>query len=132
MVHLAGLAAEELVLGDIADGGGGSTGTDLANATQIATEMEASLGLGDSLVHLFPSGSRQVRELLLADRVLRQRVEATLDKAYEDARAILEENKPAHQALVDALMQRHKLEGREVLEIISGANEEVQRVVQSE
>ncbi|MBG6143391.1 ATP-dependent Zn protease [Labrenzia sp. EL_142] len=129
MVHLAGLAAEELVLGEIADGGGGSTGTDLANATQIATEMEASLGLGDSLVHLFPSGSRQIRELLLADRVLRQLIEATLDKAYEDARTILEENKPAHEALVDALMQRHKLEGREVLEIISGANEGVRRVV---
>lgn len=129
MVHLAGLAAEELVLGEIADGGGGSTGTDLANATQIATEMEASLGLGDSLVHLFPSGSRQVRELLLADRVLRQTVEATLDRAYEDARAILEEHKPAHEALVDALMQQHKLEGREVLEIISGAGWDLEKVI---
>jgi len=129
MVHLAGLAAEELVFGEIADGGGGSTGTDLANATQIATEMEASLGLGDSLVHLFPSGSTQIRELLLTDRVLRQRVEATLDKAYEDARAILEEHEPAHEALVDALMQRHKLEGREVLEIISGPGQDIQRVV---
>ncbi|MFN3133921.1 AAA family ATPase [Roseibium sp.] len=131
MVHLAGLAAEELVLGEIADGGGGSAGSDLASATQIATEMEASLGLGDSLVHLFPSGSRQVRELLLADRILLQRVEATLDKAYEDACAILEANKPAHEALVDALMQRHKLEGREVTEIISGAEAECSERLQN-
>ena len=89
--------------------------------------MEASLGLGDSLVHLFPSGSRQVQELLLADRVLRQCVEATLDKAYEDARAILKEHEPAHEALVDALMQRHTLEGRVVVEIISGPRVKVQR-----
>ena len=129
MIHLAGLAAEELVFGEIADGGGGGEGSDLASATQVATEMEVSLGFGDSLVHLVPSGSRQVRELLLADRFLRQRVEAILDNAYEDARGILEENKSAHQALVDALMQRHKLEGREVLEIISGANEEVCSVI---
>ncbi len=122
MVHLAGLAAEELVFGHIADGGGGSMGSDLASATQIATEMEASLGFGDSLVHLVPNGSTKVREVLLTDHALRRRVEATLDKAYEDARKILEENEPAHQALVDALMQRHKLVGREVLEIISGAD----------
>lgn len=126
-VHLAGLAAEKLVFGEIADGGGGSMGSDLASATQIATEMEASLGFGDSLVHLVPSGSKQVREVLLTDHTLRRRVEASLDQAYEVAREILEENEPAHQALVDALMQRHKLEGREVLEIISGADACVRR-----
>ncbi|WP_420334932.1 AAA family ATPase [Roseibium sp.] len=125
MVYLAGLAAEELVFGEIADGGGGSMGSDLAFATRIATEIEASLGLGDSLVHLIPNGSRQVQELLLADHSLRRRVEATLDKAYEDARAILEENKQAHRALVDVLMQRHKLEGWEVVEIISAADDDV-------
>ncbi|MEP2757736.1 MAG: AAA family ATPase [Hyphomicrobiales bacterium] len=129
MIHLAGLAAEELVFGEIADGGGGGEGSDLASATRTATEMETSLGFGDSLVHLFPSGSGQVRELLLADRVLRQRVEATLDRAYEDSRAILEKHRPAHEALVDALMQRHKLEGREVLEIISATNEKFPRLI---
>ena len=128
-VHLAGLAAEELVFGEIADGGGGTIGSDLASATQIATEMEASLGFGDSLVHLVPSGSKQVREILLTNHTLRRRVEATLDKAYKDARAILEESEPAHQALVDALMQRHKLEGREVLEIISGADVSVRQSI---
>ncbi|WP_299482249.1 AAA family ATPase [uncultured Roseibium sp.] len=128
-VHLAGLAAEELVFGEIADGGGGSSSSDLASATQIATEMEASLGFGDSLVHLIPNGSRQVRQVLLTDHILRRRVEATLDKAYEDAREILEEMEPAHQALVDALMQRYELNGREVLEIISGKGQEVQRAM---
>lgn len=123
MVYLAGLAAEELVFGEIADGGGGSMGSDLESATRIATEMEASLGLGDSLVHLIPNGSRQVQELLLADHILRRRVEATLNKAYENAHAIIQENEPAHRALVDVLMQRHKLEGSEVLEIISAARE---------
>lgn len=129
MVHLAGLAAEDLVFGEIADGGGGSMASDLASATRIATEMEASLGLGDSLVHLIPNGSRQVQDLLLADQSLRRRVEVTLDKVYENARAIIQDNEPAHRALVDVLMQRHKLEGWEVLEIISRSGEEGLKVV---
>lgn len=132
MVHLAGLAAEELVFGEFADGGGGSMSSDLASATRTATEMEASLGLGDSLVHLIPNGSRQVPELLLADRSLRRRVEATLDKAYENAHAIIQDNEPAHRALVDVLMPRHKLEGWEVLEIISGMDGADRQVVCSQ
>ncbi|MEP3431190.1 MAG: hypothetical protein ABJN98_21075 [Roseibium sp.] len=43
--------------------------------------------------------------------------------------AILEEHEPAHEALVDALMQRHKLEGREVLEIISGFERNFEKAV---
>ncbi|MFN3133914.1 AAA family ATPase [Roseibium sp.] len=128
MVHLAGLAAEELIFGEIADEGGGTMGSDLASATQIATEMEASLGFGDSLVHLVPLGSTQVPRLLLTDPVLRRRVEAKLDEAFEGARTILEENERAHRALADALTQRHQLEGPEVLEIISAVDEEVWQV----
>jgi len=101
--------------------------SDLASASHIATEMEANLGFGDSLVHLVPSGSKQISNVLLSDRPLCRRVEATLDKALEKARAMLEENEPANQALVHALMPRHELEGRDVLEIISGACEEVLR-----
>ncbi|MBO0343904.1 AAA family ATPase [Roseibium sp. CAU 1637] len=129
MVHLAGLAAEELILGEIADGGGGSIGSDLASATKVATEMEASFGFGGNLLHLVSSGSRQVREILLTDHALRRRVENTLVTAYEDARAVLEENVSAHHALADALMQKHKLEGREVLEIISANGQDLQKAV---
>ncbi|MBO6895125.1 MAG: AAA family ATPase [Roseibium sp.] len=124
MVHLAGLTAEELVFGEFADGGGGSMGSDLASATRIATEMEASLGLGDNLVHLISSGTNKIPELLLADPALRRRVEAMLDKAYEDARAIIEENEGVHRALVDALMLRNKLTGKEVLEFVSATEAE--------
>jgi len=129
LVHLAGLPVKELVLDESADGGGGCLSSDLASATRIATEMEASHGLGDSLVHPVPNGSRQVQERLLADRSLRRCVEAALDKAYENLREILEENEPAHQALVDALMHRHKLDGKEVLEFVSGPGDESQRTI---
>lgn len=121
MVHLAGLAAEELIFGAFSDGGGGAPQSDLAFATQLATEMEASVGLGDSLVQLLNCGSSRVPDLLLRDRRLRRRVEETLEKAFEGARDILIENDAAHRALVEVLLERHELEGREVLQIISGA-----------
>lgn len=87
---LAGLAAEELVFGEIANGGGGSMGPDMAYATQIGTEMKASHGFGNTLEHLVTGGSKQLLELLHADHLLGRGVEVTFYKVYEDARTILE------------------------------------------
>lgn len=129
MVHLAGLAAEELVLGAFSDGGGGAPQSDLAFATQLATEMEASVGLGGSLVQLLNCGSNRVPDILLRDRGLRRRVEETLENAFEGARTILVEKGATHQALVEALLERHDLQGSEVLEIISGAKQHYRTAV---
>ncbi|MEP2704652.1 MAG: hypothetical protein ABJP90_12610 [Paracoccaceae bacterium] len=128
MVHLAGLAAEKLVFGDMSDGGGGGPHSDLASATRIATELEASYGLGNSLVHLALSGSRRVPDVLLSDAGLRGRVDKTLDKAFEDASALLKEKETALHALADALIEGHKLAEADVLEIISAAGCQLQRV----
>ena len=48
------LAAEEIVLGAWGDGGGGSDGSDLQQATALATALEVSLGLGNRLAYLSP------------------------------------------------------------------------------
>ncbi|MCK7473395.1 MAG: AAA family ATPase [Rhodopseudomonas palustris] len=45
-ILLSGIAAEEIVFGDHADGAGGSDDSDLRQATLIAATMEVSLGLG--------------------------------------------------------------------------------------
>ncbi|QDG77706.1 AAA family ATPase [Labrenzia sp. PHM005] len=127
MVHLAGLAAEKLVFGDMSDGGGGGPHSDLASATRIATELEASYGLGSSLVLLTQSGSRHVPDMLLSDTGLRSRVDKILGKAFEDASALLQENKTALHALADALVVGQKLDEADVLEIISAAGCQLQR-----
>ncbi|MEP1932586.1 MAG: hypothetical protein ABJJ37_15035 [Roseibium sp.] len=52
----------------------------------------------------------------------------TLDKAFEDASALLQEKETALDALVDALIESHKLDEAGVLEIISAAGCLLQRV----
>ncbi|MEP1930326.1 MAG: hypothetical protein ABJN75_02380, partial [Hoeflea sp.] len=116
------------IFGDMSDGGGGGSHSDLASATRIATELEASYGLGNSLVHLALSGSRRVPDVLLSDAGLRGRVDKILGKAFEDASSLLQENETALHALADALIEGHKLDEADVLEIISAAGCQLQRV----
>jgi cell division protease FtsH len=118
-VWLAGLAAEEIVFGSYSDGGGGVEGSDLDMATQLAVEIEASFGLGEGLVQLVYQNSKNHARVLVADRDLRRKVDGILKQAFEAARKIVTEQKTAHEALVKALLERHKLAGSEVLEIIS-------------
>lgn len=48
-IALAGMAAEEVVQGSRSIGGAGATGSDLDTATQIATQMVLSYGMGKSM-----------------------------------------------------------------------------------
>ncbi len=54
-VLLSGTAAEELVFGDRADGSGGSEGSDLAMASEMAARLERRLGLGRGLPSPLPN-----------------------------------------------------------------------------
>ncbi|MDW9651837.1 hypothetical protein GOB33_27680 [Sinorhizobium meliloti] len=54
-VCLAGMAAEETVLGDRSTGSGGLAGSDLEEATVIATRRAASYGMGQSLRFVTPA-----------------------------------------------------------------------------
>ncbi|MBB3452494.1 ATP-dependent Zn protease [Rhizobium sp. BK313] len=45
-ISLAGMAAEEVVQGSRSIGGAGASGSDLDMATQIATQMVLSYGMG--------------------------------------------------------------------------------------
>ncbi|WP_244635016.1 hypothetical protein [Agrobacterium salinitolerans] len=56
---LGGMAAEEVILGDVFDGSGGVAGSDLQRASDIATIMLASLGL-ESLQYCNVSSSNEL------------------------------------------------------------------------
>ncbi|MCC5991933.1 MAG: AAA family ATPase [Rhodobacteraceae bacterium] len=89
---LAGRAAERLVLGRPSGGAGGREGCDLAQATQRATGLEMSYGLGDSgTVWVGPPGDAADR--LRFDAGLREKAQGHLTRAEAMASAILIENR---------------------------------------
>ena len=58
---------------------------------------------------------------VLADPAGREAVEAILDEQREVARRLLRSHRHVVAALRDALLARHELVGREILDVIDGA-----------
>lgn len=127
VIDLAGLAAEQIVLGDFGDGGGGVHGSDLHQATLRALDLETSLGLGNSLVYLGAKGSAHLRAQLANDKDLRRQVNRCLRAAFDQARELLSENRDALDALTDALLTHQALSGRAVLETVGGTNAKMKK-----
>lgn len=115
---LAGLAAEELVFGSHSDGGGGSDGTDLQQATALAAVMEVSLGLGQGLAYLTSRNGPDILERVRADVSLRRTVNGTLAECFERAKSVLERNRRALDALACLLEARERASFDEILGIV--------------
>ncbi|UZE46944.1 AAA family ATPase [Rhodopseudomonas sp. P2A-2r] len=101
-ILLAGIAAEEVVYGERSGGAGGDDDCDLRHATLIATTMEMSLGLGNSLVYL--SSARipaNMLSQLANDLFLRRQVSGVLDACLQKAKDLIAE----HTDLLDPVVQ---------------------------
>jgi AAA+ superfamily predicted ATPase len=101
-ILLAGIAAEEVVFGERSGGAGGDEDCDLRHATLIATAMEMSLGLGDSLVYL--SSARVPANMfsqLANDLFLRRQVSGVLDACLQKAKDLIAK----HTDLLDPVVQ---------------------------
>ena len=107
---LAGLAAENHVLGDRSAGGAGANGTDLHVATQLALRLEDS-GLGQGLTSTGEAGDLL---LLNASERTRDRVETILAEQMRRAKELVERNIAAVEAIAGELQSRGRLAGREV------------------
>ncbi|MFC0243250.1 AAA family ATPase [Rhodopseudomonas telluris] len=108
-ILLAGLAAEEFVLGHYADGGGGSEDSDLRQATLVAATMEISLGLGESLVYLSSRRPNDVMARLRKDSLLNQIVAKTLNECFERAKNILAKHTAGLGEIIRLLSERQKI-----------------------
>lgn len=107
---LGGLEAEKLVYGSHSDG----VIADLAEATNLATYVLSSVGMGETLGsdgHRDPQSMVQARQF---DPALRRRVEEVLREQAERARGILERHRGAFDELVEVLILRVRLGGEEV------------------
>ncbi len=102
-ILLAGLAAEQLVLGEHGDGGGGDEQSDLHFATMLAASLDLSCGLGRGLAYLSSRRDEALMAWLRGDPQLRRRVEADLDACLRRARDILTEHRHGVDEVAAAL-----------------------------
>ncbi|PDT09999.1 AAA family ATPase [Rhizobium sp. M1] len=114
---LGGIAAELEVFGSFADGAGGADGADLNRATDLATALEGSLGMGHTLVTgRFEQSESSNLRLYLPE--LRREVHDILETQLARARATIRAQRPALDAVADRLLEAGELAGEEVREII--------------
>jgi cell division protease FtsH len=123
-ISLAGMAAEELFLGESGTG----PASDLAAATEVAALMVGALGMSGSLVSFEavaegPVSSRNLVARVLADSEGKGRVEYLLADQKRVAIKVLEENRDVVEALRGTLMERDELVGEEINRVIVEAIE---------
>lgn len=116
---LAGRVAERVVLGKVGIGAGGNAESDLARATQFATEAETSLGLGAEMPLLYRPPSNRY-DLLNCNPTLARRVNTRLEAAEAIARDILEQHRDVLLTLAERLRQARVMEGTEVVTALGG------------
>ncbi|MGM5035014.1 AAA family ATPase [Tardiphaga sp. 803_E3_N1_3] len=119
---LAGLAAEDVVLGGHADGAGGEENSDIHLATILAARMDASLGLGGSLVYLISDDPAEVLAQVRRDTHLRRQVHARLKACAHRARTIIGQNKQALELLEASLARRRILTATDVSALLRQTN----------
>ncbi|MBS0248344.1 MAG: AAA family ATPase [Proteobacteria bacterium] len=113
---LAGRAAEELVFGNCTAGAGGSERSDLGLATELAIDLETTLGLGRSGLVRLPTDS--ARDLILRPD-LHEAVQGTLDEAYSRSRDVLAANRSTLEALAEALFEAGYLDRAEIKAVVA-------------
>ena len=118
-ISLAGMASEELFLGESGTG----PASDLAVATETAAAMVGALGMAGSLVSYEavaegPITNRNLVARVLSDSEGKGRVDELLFAQKQRAMALLGDNRDVVEGLRDALMERDELVGEEILEVI--------------
>lgn len=87
-ILLAGISAEETVLGSRGDGSGGMPGSDLHRATDLAARLEGSYGLGANLVHLSSDMPGRAADAAMRVPSLRLAIGVVLDDCMDRARLL--------------------------------------------
>ena len=101
-VALAGRAAEDVLLGEVTAGAGGSDDCDLAVATHMAISAVAQWGLSSSKRPIW-------EQIVAADHALKKEARQMLDAAYARGLDLMRERKLQVRAVVAALLGRRAL-----------------------
>ena len=119
LISLAGMAAEIVVFGRHDEGAAGAIGSDLNIATRLATTLEAVNGMGDTLVSETYRGESELRRIRETNSVVWQRVEKTLHKALDQAKALIQENLDPVHVIAEELQRAKALTGHEIQTLLS-------------
>lgn len=122
-VCLAGIAAEQLILGTASDGAGGSGRSDLAMATRLATLVETQFGMGETLRFSDVAGDDGLERLRRSDPQLCARIDHMLKIELQRASSILMEER----LLIDRLTEELITIGRLTPERVCAIEAELQR-----
>jgi cell division protease FtsH len=112
IVAMGGRAAEEVVFGPKKVTTGAAS--DIAHATNIVTKMVTEWGMSPAIgmVRVARSGDSLPREV-------EQEIRRIIDEMYAAAKACIEDNRDALDALTEALLDHETIEGDEVRQIVA-------------
>ena len=122
-LHLAGRAAEALILGEVSAGSGGSAASDLAQATTLALAIETTLGLGSSGLLWLDAPQTH----LLTEPTLQRRISARLTAAEARAQTLLSTHKAALIGLAEEVLAQRSLRAEDVLPWVQAVQTEAAR-----
>lgn len=117
-MNLGGMAAEQIIMGTMSDGSGGSEGSDIQRATDIATFMEAQLGMGEGIAYFRAERSEELEALRRSNPLIGARVERVLQAQMLRVKQMIEERRPVVEAIAIALEKAGTLEGAEVTRML--------------
>ena len=103
VVLLAGIAAEEVLLGAVSDGAGAGPNSDLAQATRIATMLQSGMGMGNRLRHSLAKSDRDLEALRLRDPGVAIWVDDVLRTEFERAKQTIRSHLKLVEAIADEL-----------------------------
>ncbi len=111
---LAGMAAEEILLGDRSDSAGGGPDSDLDRATLLSMEFVAVYGLGDKLSASFDAIDRFGIHELWKDTNLRDEANRVLQEQYERVKQLLNNRRSTLLSMSMVLAQKKVISGDEL------------------
>lgn len=113
-VLLAGIAAEQVLLGAVSDGAGAGPNSDLAQATRIATVLHSGMGMGTRLRHSLAKSDRDLETLRLHDAGVAIWVDDVLRIEFERAKHIIRSQLKLVEAIADELEAKGKVSADQV------------------
>ncbi len=115
---LAGMAAEEIMLGQACDGAGLDDGSDLALATRFATIMETQAGMGHTLRFSQVKSVKELEALRRSDPNLRGRIDQVLTEQFARAKLMLKSERAFLERLTGELFKTGKLTAMTVEDLV--------------
>jgi ATP-dependent Zn protease len=127
-VLLAGRAAEQVILGEVSTGAGGTAQSDLAKATLLATTAAANFGFSPTigLNWLGDVNPDTFTHILVLNPALAKDVSATLGRTYENVVARIMERGAVVRRVAELLVESETVEGPDIEALV--ASEKVNRV----